>query len=283
MPIKLTDRQISLAAFQRWMQTVIVHPGNNEEAFACAAAQREIAMPAALELVLPSQTLSPMQRIGIYRRMYFLRLRDVLEADFSAVVDFIGRDAFNKLVEDYLQAHPSQSFTLNRFGDRLPEFIGASRIHRRAFISQLARLELAISQVFDAEETAELTADEIAKVAQADWQFARLRPITALQLHAFQYPVNDYLQAVRDNSPRPATRQQPGWVVVYRKKYSVWRLALTRPAYHLLKALIDGERLGDAITTTVRLSRQRDDDWQQKFFYWFRNWISEGFFQAIEF
>ena len=50
------------------------------------------------------------------------------------------REEFEKLVADYVQAFPSRSYTLNRLGDHLPEFLehGANR-ENAAFLADVKK------------------------------------------------------------------------------------------------------------------------------------------------
>ena len=106
------------------MQAVVTHPGDVYEAAASAAIDVD-------SLVLPSKTLQPIQRVGIYHGMYLMRMIEALEADYGALAHFMGEHAFSHLVSDYVQRFPSRSYTLNRLGDALPELIAASALKRR--------------------------------------------------------------------------------------------------------------------------------------------------------
>ncbi len=191
--------EIRLEQFQRWMQTFIVHPGSEEDALA-AAASEGIPTDEVTRVILPSSTLTSLERVGVYREMYLLRLAEALDTDYPALAHFLGGEAFNDLVAGYVEAFPSRSYTLNRLGDHLPEYIRtAPGIARRAFLHDLARLELAVSQVFDAPESPVLTEEQIAQVPTEAWADARLRPIEAFRLLSFQYPVNAYLTSVKED------------------------------------------------------------------------------------
>ena len=85
---------------------------------------------------------------------------EALATDYPALKHFLGDDGFLALVRGYVEAHPSRSYSLNRLGDRLPDYVSqAPGLRRRAFCHDLARLELALSEVFDAPRSAVLGAD----------------------------------------------------------------------------------------------------------------------------
>jgi hypothetical protein len=270
-----------LARLQRWMQAVVVHPGTVDEGIGSAPARRELDPERIGSAILPSKTLTSAERIGVYHGMYLLRMAEALENDYPAVAHFLGDDSFRGLVSAYVQAHPSTAYTLNRLGDRFPEFIrGAKGIRRKGFVHDLARLEQAVTQVFDAPESPAWPAEEIARIPEASWPGAVLRPISAFRLAAFRYPVNAYFQSVKDdNHDHPEVRRQPTWIAVYRKRYEVWRLDLSRSAFTFLRALTKGRPFGRAVAESAR-SLQGDAGGQ--LFRWLRDWVAEGMFAGIE-
>lgn len=274
---------LPLDRMQRWMQVVVVHPGSEAEAILSPEAQREVPAERIGDVILPSATLSPAERVGVYHGMYLLRMRDALAGDYPGLEHFLGEGGFLRLVHDYVEAHPSRSYTLNRLGDHLPAFVaGHADLPRRDFCAELARLELAVTEVFDSPEQKPLGEAEIAAVPQDGWERARFTPITAFRLLALRYPVNAYLQSVRDEDhdrhPKPRLRSE--WVAVYRRDYAVYRLELTKAAHDLLADLVRGDRLGDAIAAALRRpgrSRPTED----ALFRCFREWIAGGIFAEI--
>src|SRR5438105_10352999 len=225
-----------LVRTQRWMQAFILAPGElDEDALHAEAVQAEIPADEALKLVLRSDTLTSLERVGIYRGMYLARLSEALETDYPAVRHFLGEDGFYDLTARYVAVYPSQSYTLNRLGDHLPDFIATQTdLPKQDFVHDLAQLELALTMIFDAEETPVLTAEQIAAVPPDAWENARLKPIQAMRVMAFHYPVSAYLGGVDEENPFPRLRKQDTWVVAYRHKFNLHRRNLTRPAYELL-------------------------------------------------
>lgn len=277
------EHAVPLRRLQRWMQTVVVHPSTVEEAVSSPEAELDVPATRLGDVILPSKTLTPLERVGIYHGMYLLRMRDVLAGDYESLEHFMGELAFTRMARGYVEAYPSRSYSLNRLGERLPEYLrNAPRVRLRGFCVDLARLELAIQQAFDAPETPALTEAAIAAVPTEAWDTARLRTVDAFRLLAFRYPVNAYLQSVRDEDhdhPRP--RRQDTWVAVYRRDFKVWRLDLTRPAHDLLADLAAGIPLGRAVAAAVARGGSRAPD-TEDLFRWFRQWASGGLFQSVD-
>lgn len=272
---------LPLGRLQRWMQGVIVYPGPVAEAVRTRTVRASAVVKAAGEVILPSPTLSPEERLAIYHGQYPLRMKDALAGDYPALEHYLGDEGFAKFVLHYVQTHPSRSYTLNRLGDHVPEFIKRrSRLKRRDFLHDLARLERAMSQAFDAEETPRLTDEQVAAIAPEAWPQARLVPIAALRLLELRYPVNAYLQSVKDeNHDHPRAVRQDGWVAVYRRNFAVYRLDLSQPAFALLRDLAAGKKLSVAIRAALR--RRGRPPGEDQLFRWFREWVAAGMFTSI--
>jgi Putative DNA-binding domain len=273
---------LPLSGLQRWMQAVVVHPGRIEEAVAAPAAASELGRRSVSDVVLPSRLLTPEERVGVYHGMYLIRMEEALAIDYPGLKHFLGEDAFWELVRDYVQVHPSRSYTLNRLGDHLPEFLeSAGGVARRDFCADLARLELAVTEAFDEEETERLSDASIAAVSPEDWERAVLSSIAALRLVACRYNVNEYLDSLKADAHRhPRPRRKASWVVVFRSDYAVYRLDLTREAHDLLADLVAGVPLGKAVAAAL-LRGRRERPGEEELFRWFRQWIGHGLFRAV--
>jgi hypothetical protein len=272
-----------LSRVQRWMQEVVVHPGSIDEALASRAARAQVPPDRLGDVVLPSRSLAPAQRVEIYQRMYLLRMEEALAIDYPALLHFLGPRRFRDLVRDYVASFPSRSYTLNRLGDHLPAFIlTASGLRHRPFCHDLARVELAMTEVFDEAETPALSAEAVAAVPAEAWAAARLRPIAAFRLLALRYPANAYVQSLRRKGHRhPGPLRKDVWLAVYRRNYGVRRLELSRPAYRLLLELTAGASLGQAVAAAA-LRRGRSAAGPTQLYRWFRAWMAKGLFQRIE-
>jgi hypothetical protein len=277
---------VPLDRLQRWMQEVVVHLDGDVEAASATPCARDL-VPAVGDVILPSARLTAAERVGIYQGMYLLRMEDALAADYPGLKHFLGDDRFRSLVREYVRAFPSRSYTLNRLGDALPRFLREppsgtgtrARWPRPGFCADLAAVELATTEAFDAEETPALSAEAIAAVPEEAWASAVLQPVASLRLLALRYPVGAWLDSLRsEGHEHPAIRRRDTWVLVYRREYQVYRQELTRPAHDLLASLAAGRPLGHAVLDL--LARRRGVDAGQ-LFRWFRQWVGAGLFTGV--
>ena len=278
----MTAAAVPLSRMQRWMQEVVVHPGTVEEAVGARRARKALAGASIEDVILPSSRLSPAERVGVYQGMYLLRMEEALESDYPGLAHMLGHEGFSSLVRDYVQEHPSMSYTLNRLSDRLPAFVSRWRGTRRpAVAGDLARLEQAIAEVFDAEEVEALSEDEIAALPAEAWERLRLAPIPAFRLLALRYPVGAYLDSLSGDEHRhPALTRKDTFIAVFRRDYIVRRLELSRRAHDLLKDLVAGKRVGRAVAADLKRGGRRGAA-ADELFAWFRQWAAAGVFRSL--
>lgn len=254
----------------RWFQAAVVAPHEPAKRRRLAPASKHI---------LPSKTLKPEQRVGIYVDAYLARLVEALESDFEAVTTLLGHHGFHELCRSYLEKHPSTNWSLNPLGRKLPAYLAT--FPRRAAARDLAALEAAMSEVFDAEESAPLKPEDFGKIAPEKVAASRLVFVPTFRLLALDYAANPYVDAVRQKKPLPPLRKKKSWIAVYRKGFQVWRLDLKEPAHAALSMLMKGRTVGAALAAAAARWRGSPSGLQGQVRQWFGEWVSEGFFSAV--
>lgn len=260
---------MELRQLQESIYTFITEPGTIEQALQAAGPQ----LPH--QCVLPSSSLSPLQRLTIYRNMYLGRMEEALSCDYPGLQAVLGEERFSELVADYVKVHPSRSHTLDRLGDQFIPFLQQHPRWGRPFWVDLARAEWAIVQVHEEREDPPLQAQALLQLSAEQWGQARLRPIAALRLVALDYPVQPLLSALRQNHPLPRPRRRPGYFLVWRRNYQLWRQQLTPRMGRLLRGLLDGQPLDVALAGAGRFS-------QQALFQTFGAFMQDQLFSQIE-
>ena len=266
-----------LKELEHWFQSEIVGPHEGRTRKDSERAE------SAIRHVKPSATLAAEQRVEIYADMYFTRLHEVLADEFRATRSLCGADVFEKLVRAYLREQPSRHYSLNPLGRKLPEFLaGPYRVPKKALLADVARLENAISAVFDAHEVSALTPEDVARVAPESWPNARMHFIDALALHAFDHKANAVVRALRQDEPLPSLTKSRTFTVVWRKDWTVWRLDVSEPMFAILSALRAGQLFSEALDRGSKLFHGTPDDLQAEIARSFSTWIAEGFFARID-
>lgn len=127
-------------------------------------------------------------RLEIYARMHFLRIRDVLVEDFPATFRIAGDD-LDTFVQRYLAAFPTDDPSLRKAGRHLPRFLASDAAP--PWREELARLECATIEAFDAADDPVLSRATLAEVAPERWPELRFETVRSLRVLDLSYPVDD--------------------------------------------------------------------------------------------
>ena len=271
-----------LDQIERWMQALIMDPDGVQSALRSKAVGNILPFTkASLEgLVLPSQQLNSVERLSIYGEMYFWRLTEILAEEFPTVQHLLGKEVFGKVVRDFVTRHPSTHYSLTRLGSKFPAYLAdeADDIPDREFVADVATVERAMEDVFDARRAEPIQFEDLTAIPIERWGDVRLQTIPALRLLQLDYPVNTFITAVREDRHMDIPAAAPAFVAVYRHNYRVWRIDLDAQRFTLLAALHQGESLGSALDLCASLPEADPTGLMDAVSGWFREWTSEGLF-----
>jgi hypothetical protein len=189
-------------------------------------------------------------RLEVYANAYFYRIHDVLAEDYGALRAALCEEGFHDLVTAYLLVHPPERPSLRDAGARLPRFLAsapeAAPFRRRwPFAGDLAQLEWALVDAFDAPDASPLTAPELAKLPPADWEalVLPLHPSAAL-LH-LEHPVHHLREAFEADGELPtAPGPEATTALVWRRAERVLFRALAPLEAELLERASRGAPFG---------------------------------------
>jgi Putative DNA-binding domain len=286
-----------LRQIQRWMQAVLMHPVGVAEGIASVEARRHIDVgPNEAETVVTrSRELTALERLGIYGYAYYARLLECLREEFPVLMHALTPEVFDTFAVGYLQAYPSRSYTLLHLGANFPRYLAETRPEEGGgeglpadwpdFLIDLATLELTFNEVFDGpgvEGERLLDAEQLRAIPAERFHEARLVGVTCLRLLPLHYPVHRYFTAVRRHEDPAPPEAAESYLAVTRQRYVVRHYELSPPAYQLLRALLAGQTVGEAIGQVARAAGPDLDRCAANLRAWFRDWAAEGFFRALE-
>ncbi len=145
--------------------------------------------PTLLAAVNGTGGLDAEQRIRIYADMYRARLIDVLREDYPRVAALLGEADFAALACRYLGRHPSTHPSVRHVGRRFADWI-AGESALPPHLADLARLEWARVEVFDAADAEPLRLADLEPVPPDEWPALRLRVIPACLVLESAWPVH---------------------------------------------------------------------------------------------
>ncbi|MBI2498512.1 MAG: putative DNA-binding domain-containing protein [Opitutae bacterium] len=289
-----------LARLQRAMWRVISRPLTDDSRMQPRWTDGRPAGAVAAQIARPNDRLTSFERLEIYNRMYWFRVLDSLYDDCPGLRAVLGDKKFIRLAEAYLVRYPSDSFTLRNLPRRLAHFIHTQPRYTRphtALCHDLARFEWARVEVFDTASRPVFTVDDLLDVPAARQGRLKLALQPYLQLLRLDYPVDDFVLAVKQREaellrgdasnapaalrrlrerrtalPRPARTH----VAVHRLDSQTYFKRLDPAAYRILVALRRGATLEQALATGLPRAKKSREDWPAKVQAWFRNWMELG-------
>lgn len=201
------------------------------------------------------------ERLGVYRSAYLLRIVAALGEDFPALKAALGAAAFDALASDYVEACPSRHPSLRHAGDRLAAFVAGheSAAEARArwpFAADLAALEWAITDAFDAADAEPLSRADLTALPPEYWDDLALVPLPGAQLLELAWPVralraaHDAGEALPPVAPAPSSER----VLVWRREERVRHRELSAEEAPLLALALRGARFG-AVCALAAASR----------------------------
>jgi hypothetical protein len=242
----------------------------------------------AAEIATGNDRLTGVEQVDIYREQYFLRHVGALRDDFESLVALLGEDGFDALARAYLAAHPPTSFTLRDLGHALPAFVAShAPWSEDTLVADMARLEWAFVDAFDAAEAPKIELAAIASMPEEAWPLARVRLHPSVQLVEMRHLAEDYRSQARKLLAGELTelpRPEPGarYVVVFRGSEKLKYIDVDRGAFALLCALRDGLALGDACERAASAAEMPEEAFQEALGGWFQSWTSWGWITALE-
>lgn len=185
--------------------------------------------------------------LGVYRNAYVLRLIEFLMGDYEMVHTLVGDEQFGDLARAYIAAHPSRQPNARWFGMHLPEFLRATEPYSGTpVVADVAALERALNDAFDAAEADMLTMDDFGRIAPEDWGTLTFIPHPSVRRLDLASNAADIWRALRagETPSEPETLDEPCRVIVYRED--------TKPAYRVLAP--DEAMMWDEAANGVRFS-----------------------------
>jgi hypothetical protein len=149
------------------------------------------ALSDATDLVTSDVRASAAERLHVYQHMYRARLVEALEAQFPRLSRWLGADAFADVAAAYVTAEPSRHPSLRFIGRRFPDWLAARAPDeaRHPALADLARLEWAREDVFDAADQATLAVDAVRGWPPERFGEIPLRLVTAHRVLRLARPV----------------------------------------------------------------------------------------------
>lgn len=248
------------------------------------------ALASASEHLTGNDRLLPVEQLEIYRVQFWLRHTSSLVEDFPGVSGILGQGEWERLVESYLASAALDSYTLRDLGSGLAEHIARrSETPHQGLCIDMARLEWAYVESFDAADAAPLAAQKLTAIPEDAWEGARLVTNPALRLLEVNYPVAALRRRLRaalgreDAEPVAIPEPSHQRLAVYRDpQHRLFYRGFGAAPFGVLRQLQAGVPLGPACEAVVQKNAVFEAEIETHVGAWFADWARRGFFVDVE-
>ena len=235
--------------------------------------------PALQASLLGSAALTAEQGLAIYHNAYRARLLETLRGDYPAVHGWLGDEEFDALALAYLNAHPSQHYSLRWLGAQLADFIEGYLVPAQAApLSELARLEWAFTLAFDALDADALSMAQMAALAAEDWPTLQVRLLPSVQWLTCRHNSLALWRACKEQSEFPGSQPltEAQTCLVWRDQLVTrYRSLAADEATALQGMAMQGWSFAELCAELSGLGEQAP----VQAVTWLRQWLSDGLLQ----
>lgn len=237
----MTRTSVSLPELQRVFASSLLDSSGNTDA-------------ALLDQLVPGGSLDAAGALDVYRRGYPIRLIEQLGETFEGVWWTLGDEEFFRLCREFIEGQRSVSYNLSDYGREFPDFLMQSSYLREApFLPELARFELAFTELFHEAEHSHLTAAEVTSGLGAP--SVKLVFGGAMFLRHHEFGVHRLWRLRKGHQEEAATVdwRKDERLLGYKLGGEIFLRELDPASFAALQALERGDCLGDALSSVASL------------------------------
>ena len=158
--------------------------------------------------------------LGVYRYAYVARLVEAMRKDHEYLHEYLGDEMFDAMARSYVAARPSQQANLRWFSQDVPEFLKANEPYSKyPLLAELAALEKAINDAFDAADVPAIVVADLAGVPPEVWKDLRFQAHPSARRLDFSTNAAAVWMALKkqETPPDAIELDEPGRLLVWRQ------------------------------------------------------------------
>jgi len=220
------------------------------------------------------------QRMQFYGNAYRLRLKEALGIDYERMHAYLGDELFDSLMEQYIDAYPSHHPSLRYFGQHMVELVENLAPYKQwPEVAEIARIELAFADSFDAADAHCVRLNELAELPAAAWAELKLCFHSAVQLLPQRYNSFQIWRALsNDETPPEKTVDDSTWLIWRQDLVSRYR-ALDSAELAALSLALSGGSFADICELLLEYFSEAETP--QRAVAYLQHWINDQLVTAL--
>ena len=161
-------------------------------------------------------------RLDIYANAYRFRLIEALQDTFPALHTLLGDEEMFKLGNVYIDAWPSQHFSIRYFGHQLAHFLSEAETYKeQSILPEMAQFEWLLRDAFDAADTVPMKIEQLQAINAQFWPKLKFTFHPTLQRINLNYNTPQLWQAIDSEHPPMEIEKND-----YPLPWCIWRKGL---------------------------------------------------------
>jgi hypothetical protein len=196
--------------------------------------------------VVSTPQLSAEDRLAIYREAYYLRLLEVLGWDFPVFKKYLGDELFERLGRSYIDAYPSRSPSILKFGRYFGNFLKTQEEIKSHHL-EFAQFEWILENVRTFAGASQLSIEQLSSIQPEHWGEIRFALNPSIKRFESFWDAPNLWKAVSTDLPAPLIKKaesSENWLL-WGDKGEAWFVALDAKTQCFFEGINDGKSFGE--------------------------------------
>ena len=203
---------------------------------------------AIVEAIVDAPPLPTLERLGIYRNAYRVRLIEALDDTYPVLHAVLGDEVFAVLGEEFVAAHPSVHRSIRWYGSELAEFLRRQPPYaEQPIFAELALLEWTLAEVFDAADANPKPRAALSAIDPSAWSELHFEFHPSLRRLALKWNTTAVWQAMshEEMPPDPECAEYPVPWLLWRQDLQNYFRSMPDDEAAALESALRGENFGE--------------------------------------
>jgi len=203
---------------------------------------------AIVEAVVDAPPLPTLERLGIYRNAYRVRLIEALDDTYPVLHAVLGDEVFAALGEEFVASHPSVHRSIRWYGGELAELLKQQQPYaEQPIFAELALLEWTLAEVFDAADADPKPRAALAAIDPAAWSELHFEFHPSLRRLELRWNTTAVWQAMshEETPPDPECGEYPVPWLLWRQDLQNYFRSMPADEAAALESALRGENFGE--------------------------------------